>query len=207
MKCTACEDYAIYLRLADPAVSAPYYSPFEHLEISCPACEDRLKALDLKRKQLEDALPTVPFDEPTIWEIKTLPMSTSEKEAFKKEWNAVQAPPAQEMVDGLLVSTDTLAYHLIPVVAIQRLCERIMLGEKTKGKDAWNALSDNQQVLDSKKALARRLGHTINHAYRLLNKIQQEEHWVEEDEREASAVMWGGMYAICAINAQRKVDQ
>lgn len=113
-------------------------------------------------------------------------------------------PTEQIMIDGLKVSTDTLAYHLIPVIAIQRLCERIMLGEETKGKDAWNALSDNQAVLDSKKALARRFGHTINHAYRLLGKIQRGESWTEEDEKEASAVMWGGMYAITAINRQRK---
>lgn len=111
--------------------------------------------------------------------------------------------PKAEMIDGLLVSTDSLAYHLIPVIAIQRLCERIMLGEETKGKDAWNALSNNQSVLDSKRALARRFGHTINHAYRLLGKIQRGESWTEEDEKEASAVMWGGMYAICAIHQQR----
>lgn len=112
--------------------------------------------------------------------------------------------PATEMIDGLLVSTDALAYHLIPTIAIERLCERIMLGEKTKGKDAWNALSDNQHVLDSKKALARRFGHGINHAYRLLGKLQRGEAWTEEDEREASAVMWAGMYAICAIHQQTK---
>lgn len=111
--------------------------------------------------------------------------------------------PAQIMIDGLKVSTDTLAFHLIPYIAIKRLCERIMLGEETKGKDAWNALSENQHVLDSKKALARRFGHTINHAYKLLGKIQRGESWTEEDEREASAVMWGGMYAICAIHQQR----
>jgi hypothetical protein len=116
----------------------------------------------------------------------------------------VPVDPPQEFVDGLLVSTDTLAYHLIPEIAIRRLCERIMLGEKIKGKAAWNALSDNQEVLDSPKALARRFGHTINHAYKLLAKLQNNEPWTEEDEKEASAVMWGGMYAICAIAAQRK---
>lgn len=109
-----------------------------------------------------------------------------------------------EMIDGLRVSTDTLCYHLIPEVAMKRLCERISLGEQTKGKDAWNAMSDNQDVLKSPKALARRLGHLINHSYRLLGKLQNNEPWTEEDEKEASAVMWGGMFAICAIAAQRK---
>ena len=119
----------------------------------------------------------------------------------------INETPKQEMIDGLLVSTDTLSYHMIPVIAIERLCERIMLGEQTKGKDAWNALSDNQSVLDSRKALARRFGHTINHAYRLLGKLQWNEPWTEEDEKEASAVMWGGMFAICAINQQRKKQE
>lgn len=109
-----------------------------------------------------------------------------------------------EMIDGLKVSKDTLFYHLIPEIAIQRLCERIMLGEQTKGKNAWNALAENQSVLDSRKALARRFGHGINHSYRLLGKIQRNEEWTEEDEKEASAVMWTGMYAICAIHQQRE---
>lgn len=111
-----------------------------------------------------------------------------------------------EFVGGLMVSKDTLCFHLIPQIAMQRLCERIALGEQTKGKDAWNALSDNQHVLDSREALARRLGHLINHSYRLLAKIQNKEPWTEEDEKEASAVMWGGMFAICSINRQRKQD-
>lgn len=109
-----------------------------------------------------------------------------------------------EKIDGMVVSTDTHCYHLIPQIAMQRLCERISLGEQTKGKDAWNAMSENQIVLDSRKALARRFGHLINHSYRLLGKIETGEGWTEDDEREASAVMWGGMFAICAIAAQRK---
>lgn len=116
----------------------------------------------------------------------------------------VEEESPSEFVGGMLVSKDTLCFHLIPQVAMQRLCERIALGEQTKGKDAWNALSDNQHVLDSREALARRLGHLINHSYHLLAKIQNKEPWTEEDEKEASAVMWGGMFAICSINQQRK---
>jgi hypothetical protein len=115
--------------------------------------------------------------------------------------------PAQVMVDGLLVSADTLPYHLIPPVALRELCKRIRLGEEIKGKDAWNALSDNQQVLDSRKALAHRLGHLISHAYGLLEKIQAGEKWSRDDLGEAAAVMWGGMYAICAIDRQRSPEK
>lgn len=118
--------------------------------------------------------------------------------------DAPQQVSGVDKIDGLLVSTDTHCYHLIPQIAMQRLCERISLGEQTKGKDAWNAMSDNQSVLESRKALARRFGHLINHSYRMLGKLQSGEEWTEDDEREASAVMWGGMFAICAIAAQRK---
>lgn len=124
--------------------------------------------------------------------------------------NMAYTPPAQPptvTIDGLVCSNDTLTFHLIPEIAIRRLCERIALGEKTKGKDAWNALSKNQDVLKSAKALARRLGHGINHSYKLLAKIQNNEPWTEEDEKEASAVMWAGMFAVCCIAAQRKEQE
>jgi hypothetical protein len=121
-----------------------------------------------------------------------------------QKWLSCVSIDGVEMVDGLVVSTDTHCYHLIPQIAMQRLCERISLGEQTNGKDAWNAMSENQGVLESRKALARRFGHLINHSYRLLGKLQAGEEWTEDDEREASAVMWGGMFAICAIAAQRK---
>lgn len=111
--------------------------------------------------------------------------------------------PAQELVDGLMVSTDTLHYHLIPPLALRHLTQRIMLGEQIKGKAAWNALSDNQEVLESKKALARRLGHVISHTLGLLEALATRP-FTEEDVKEASAVMWGGMYAICAIDKQKE---
>lgn len=118
--------------------------------------------------------------------------------------NGITTPPAnQELVDGLMVSADTLHYHLIPPLALRYLTKRIMLGECTKGKAAWNALSANQEVLESKKALARRLGHVISHTLGLLEALATRP-FTEEDVEEASAVMWGGMYAICAIDKQRK---
>ena len=133
-------------------------------------------------------------------------LSSIESDSYGlRSWlDRVDVPTDVEKIDGMVVSTDTHCYHLIPQVAMQRLCERISLGEQTKGKDAWNAMSENQVVLESRKALARRFGHLINHSYRLLGKLQSGEEWTEDDEREASAVMWGGMFAICAIAAQRK---
>ena len=121
---------------------------------------------------------------------------------LEKKVGLAAVSASQEMVDGLLVSTDMTPFHLIPTVALRELGKRIMLGEKLKGKDAWNAMSDNQNVLSSRKALARRLGHLMTHASRLLEKIHSGSEWDDEDLGEAAAIMWGGMYAICSVNQQ-----
>ena len=63
-------------------------------------------------------------------------------------------------------------------------------------------MSDNQNVLSSRNALARRLGHLMTHASRLLEKIHSGSEWDDEDLGEAAAIMWGGMYAICSVNQQ-----
>ena len=106
---------------------------------------------------------------------------------------------ASQMVDGLKCSTIP-PFHLIPRIAYVRLAERVALGEATKGKDAWNAFSSNQLVLLSREALARRLGHAINHALSLLDKIAKGSDLSEGDD-DAAALMWAGMYAVCSTDA------
>jgi hypothetical protein len=106
---------------------------------------------------------------------------------------------ASQMIGGLKCSTIP-PFHLIPRIAYVRLAERVALGEATKGKDAWNALSSNQHVLQNKITLARRLGHAINHALSLLDKIAKGSDLSEGDD-DAAALMWAGMYAICSTDA------
>lgn len=112
------------------------------------------------------------------------------------------ADPSSEMVGGLKCSK-VPPFHLIPRVAYERLAKRVALGEETKGKDAWNALSKNQEVLLDKEALARRLGHGIDHATKLLHKIASGEDLMKDDD-DAAALMWAGMYAICSTDAISK---
>lgn len=195
--------------------------PTKAVYVDCPSCHDiatHMEQKDDKSWYCPNCGYSCHFDTPqsSIAEVYARAVGEVEEEegedqdcnhgATRPVFRTSPVVPQQEMIDGLKVSTDTLAYHLIPTIALQRLCERISLGEITKGKDAWNALSDNQEVLNSRKALARRFGHGINHAYRLLAKIQNKEEWTEEDEREASAFMWAGMFAICAISQQRKMQ-
>lgn len=103
----------------------------------------------------------------------------------------------QEIVNGLQFSV-VPQYELIPREAMLRLIKRAELGQKTKGKNAWNALSINQENLNSKEALVKRLGHAIDHCYKLINRIVTDQPLYEGNEDDAAALMWAGMYACCA---------
>lgn len=105
----------------------------------------------------------------------------------------------QEIVNGLQFSV-VPQYELLPREALLRLIRRAELGQKTKGKNAWNALSDNQESLLSKEALCKRLGHAIDHAYKLMDRVVNDKPLFDHDinEDDAAALMWAGMYACCA---------
>ena len=109
---------------------------------------------------------------------------------------------AAELVAGLSFSVIP-PFELIPRIAWVRLAKRAELGQKTKGKNAWNALSDNQSALLSREALAKRLGHAIDHATKLLEKLISDQDFSGDDD--AAALMWAGMYAICATEAMTAV--
>lgn len=129
---------------------------------------------------------------------------------FQKSESCIPAQhecqPESELVGGLRVSTDVAHYQLIPRIAMERLARRYMHGEKTKGKDAWNALSKNQEVLKSKEALARRLGHIVHHCYQLLDKLANDQplYNAATNNDDAAAIAWGGTFAICATDAITK---
>lgn len=108
----------------------------------------------------------------------------------------------QEIVSGLQF-TVVPKFELIPREAMLRLVRRAELGQRTKGKNAWNALSENQDALKSREALAKRLGHAIDHAYKLLDRLATGEplYDLKSDEDDAAALMWAGMYACCATEA------
>lgn len=108
----------------------------------------------------------------------------------------------QEIVAGISFSV-VPRFELIPRVALLRLVRRAELGKRLKGKAAWNAMSDNQDALKSSEALIKRLGHAIDHATKLLERVIAGRPLIEpeNDEDDAAALMWAGMYACCATDA------
>lgn len=108
------------------------------------------------------------------------------------------------MADGKYLSSKIPPYHLIPTVAMKRLAIRFEYGEQRKGKAAWNAASDNQEVLLDKEVLLHRLGHVIGHAYKLLDKVINNQPFEDDD---AAAIAWGGIFAICCTDAIEKQRQ
>jgi len=109
--------------------------------------------------------------------------------------------PPQLDTDGILHSPGP-AYELIPLVGMRRLAARFELGEVRKGKGAWNATSDNQSALASKRALLKRLGHAIDHSFKLMHKVINDMPFDEDDD--AAAIAWAGFYAISATDAIEK---
>lgn len=120
------------------------------------------------------------------------------------EFQAPGHPPQVELVPGALTTAGP-DFHLIPLVALERLAERFMLGEVRKGSKAWNALSSNQHILTEKKFILARLSHIIHHTYKLMNKIANNLPLTDDDD--AGAIAWGGVFAICASDALTKQKQ
>lgn len=108
-----------------------------------------------------------------------------------------QGAEPQEIVNGLQFSV-VPKFELIPREAILRLVRRIEYGECTKGKNAWNGLTPNQDKLLSKEALVKRLGHAVDHVYKLIDRLQNGQPLIEGNEDDAAAIMWAGMYACSA---------
>lgn len=107
-------------------------------------------------------------------------------------------PPQIEIVPGAL-STPGIDYELVPPIVWERLAKRFMLGEERKGDKAWNADSKNQDILSNKKFILNRLGHTIAHCLKLMDKVRRDADLTSDDD--AAAIAWGGAFAICATDA------
>lgn len=139
-------------------------------------------------------------------------LSLFKKAAAIESWNTIntvqstepvpvfQAPghPAQvEIVPGAL-STPCPKYYLIPKIVLDELTGRFELGEERKGDKAWNAFSNNQDILKSKEFLLERLSHVVAHCFKLMAKISAEDVKALREDNDASAICWGGAYAICS---------
>lgn len=103
---------------------------------------------------------------------------------------------------GAGYSSPAPRFELIPSIGLIRLADRFELGEINKGDKAWNAMSANQEILSDKTFLCNRLGHVIGHALMLLDKVIHDRPFDDDDD--AAAIAWAGVFAICATDAMQK---
>ena len=115
--------------------------------------------------------------------------------------------PQQLLAGGKIASSISPAFHLIPSVAITALANRCKLGVERKADKAWNATTNNQECLTDRELIMHRIGHVIDHALKLRDKLihADAENDIEalNTDDDAAAVMWGGMFLVCAIDAVR----
>lgn len=131
------------------------------------------------------------------------------EEAMKQEGKREQTdqPEQVTMAGGSASSSKGPPLHLIPTIALERLAERFALGIVRQGDKSWNALSDNQQCLTDKKFLIERLSHIIHHALKLRDKLNKFDLEAVQQDDDAGAIAWGGMFLLCAIEAIEKKEE
>lgn len=105
------------------------------------------------------------------------------------------------MAGGKAASSKIPPLHLIPTVALEKIAERFDLGIQRKGDKAWNALSDNQDILQDVDFLIDRCGHVMHHAAKLRDKLKNRDTEAITQDGDAGAIAWGGVFLICAVNA------
>ena len=92
---------------------------------------------------------------------------------------------------GGAVSSRIPRYDLIPRGALKRVADRFELGSQKHGERAWNARAANQQCLAGKEFLIARAAHAIDHALKLIAKLQGLSPADGDDD--AAAIAWAGI--------------
>lgn len=124
-------------------------------------------------------------------------------EALRQAYNESEGHPEQVlMAGGIIASSKIPPFHLIPTIALERIAERFQLGIERKGDKSWNALSNNQDALKDKQFLIERMSHIIHHAMKLRDKLASG--LPLTGDYDASAIAWGGIFAICAMEAMQQ---
>ena len=114
------------------------------------------------------------------------------------EPNAPEVPFA----GGKVTSSAVPHFHLIPTESLIRLANRFTLGIQRKGSRAWNALTQNQEILTDKEFALERISHVIAHASKLRDKIVTGLPFDDDDD--AGAISWAGAYLCCFTAAIAK---
>lgn len=117
-------------------------------------------------------------------------------------------PEQVSMAGGKAASSRGPAFHLIPTEGLIALADRFELGVERKGDKAWNALSNNQEVLLDKEFLIERCAHIIHHAMKIRDlltgtALPTKGETVTDN---AAAIAWAGMFFACAGNALELKD-
>lgn len=113
-------------------------------------------------------------------------------------------PEQIPMAEGKAASTKGPAFHLIPTDALAQLADRFELGVARKGDRAWNALSKNQEILTNREFVIERISHIIHHAMKLRDKINGDDFAGMEEDSDAGAIAWGGIFLLSAVSALLK---
>lgn len=98
-------------------------------------------------------------------------------------------------------STVVPRFELIPRHFMVRLSARFEKGIERHGDAAWNARS-SQDPLDDKAFLMARLGHVIDHATKLMDKLDGR--MKDDGEDDAGAIGWAAALLCEATNPARK---
>lgn len=141
----------------------------------------------------------------TLVEARRIKTSSSTNEAINKLLDEVAAkhdtPWARATSQNLRTfssgasSSVISRFELIPRAALTRLTRRFELGIERHKERAWNALQNPQAVKDREFVLAR-LGHTIDHAYKLIGELFC--NMAPDGDDHAAAIMFGGVVACMA---------
>ena len=115
------------------------------------------------------------------------------------EPNAPEVPFA----GGKVTSSAVPHFHLIPTESLIRLARRFELGVQRKGSGAWNALTQNQEILTDEEFALERISHVIAHANKLRDKIVNGLPFDDDDD--AGAISWAGAYLACATQAMARI--
>jgi hypothetical protein len=108
------------------------------------------------------------------------------------------------MAGGLAASSPCPPLHLIPTVGLIGLAERFQKGIERKGDKAWNAISSNQACLKDKEFAIERLSHVVNHAMKLRDKLINSDVKAIEQDDDAGAIAWAGIFLLCVVDELKK---
>jgi hypothetical protein len=95
---------------------------------------------------------------------------------------------------------------LIPYKALCRVADRFELGVTKHGERAWNARSDNQDVLKDREFVIARAAHAALHAMRLIAILEGT--LPDDGDDDAGAIAWAGI-CLCGadIDLLKKVKE